>query len=547
MSRLKSGLLACCASLAAGPAGHAADFPRGDSGLADDLRACNAYGAGFFFIPGTDTCVRFSGRARYEAGFVPNRNRTQSQGDQSQARGMIRLNLDARSQTDFGVLRAFLRIDAASRTGILQSTGTQQRIANASPALGQDTFGRIQNFFIAEKAFVQFAGITAGRAASFFDFYAHDYEMSGLTTGSNLSSTNLLAYTSRIGGGLSLSLSMEDPFFRKQPVYAASVAAAAAPLGAPSQFVAPTAAPTPVILATDGGFNATGAAFLDAVQRSRMPDFVAALHYDDSWGSAHLSSAVANINVGGFIATPALGPAGTTIANDTAAALLAARGVTSGAQTDYGWAVQAGVKLNLPMIASGDGIYLQAAYAEGAMNYTGFTFFTGSYASNLTPIQGASVQQFVSDAVVNPITGKLELSTSFTVVSSFLHYWTPEWRSAFYGSYGALNYKRGTRETFSMLNGLVGNSAPPNAFANPVAFGLSPVLRDTDQVIAGVSLIWSPVRDLDIGIEGTYIGTSVQSGRVPDATYPILVNGLPFVTANRHDAGQIRMRIQCDF
>lgn len=33
MSRLKSGLLACCASLAAGPAGHAADFPRGDSGL----------------------------------------------------------------------------------------------------------------------------------------------------------------------------------------------------------------------------------------------------------------------------------------------------------------------------------------------------------------------------------------------------------------------------------------------------------------------------------------------------------------------------------
>jgi hypothetical protein len=181
------------------------------------------------------------------------------------------------------------------------------------------------------------------------------------------------------------------------------------------------------------------------------------------------------------------------------------------------------------------------------MNYTGFTFFTGSYASNLTPIQGASVQQFVSDAVVNPITGKLELSTSFTVVSSFLHYWTPEWRSAFYGSYGALNYKRGTRETFSMLNGLVGNSAPPNAFANPVAFSLSPVLRDTDQVIAGVSLIWSPVRDLDIGIEGTYIGTSVQSGRVPDATYPILVNGLPFVTANRHDAGQIRMRIQCDF
>ncbi|WP_216073875.1 hypothetical protein, partial [Acinetobacter baumannii] len=74
----------------------------------------------------------------------------------------------------------------ASRTGIFMASGTQQRIANAFPATGQDAFGRVQNFVVADKAFVQFAGLTAGRASSFFDFYAHDYELIGTTGGSDV-------------------------------------------------------------------------------------------------------------------------------------------------------------------------------------------------------------------------------------------------------------------------------------------------------------------------------------------------------------------------
>ncbi|WP_204276761.1 porin, partial [Klebsiella aerogenes] len=72
----------------------------------------------------------------------------------------------------------FLRVEIASRTGQSKmSSGTQLRIANAFFATGQDSFGRVQEYVTADKAFVQFAGLTAGRASSFFDFYAHDFEI----------------------------------------------------------------------------------------------------------------------------------------------------------------------------------------------------------------------------------------------------------------------------------------------------------------------------------------------------------------------------------
>ena len=35
-----------------------------------------------------------------------------------------------------------------------------------------------------------------------------------------------------------------------------------------------------------------------------------------------------------------------------------------------GWAVQGGVKINLPMIAAGDDIWFQAAYAKGGSTFT---------------------------------------------------------------------------------------------------------------------------------------------------------------------------------
>src|SRR5213083_1686936 len=69
MRFLKSSLLGSAAAFAAVGAAHAADLPVKKAVPIEYVRVCSAYGAGFFYIPGTDTCLRVSGRARFEGGY----------------------------------------------------------------------------------------------------------------------------------------------------------------------------------------------------------------------------------------------------------------------------------------------------------------------------------------------------------------------------------------------------------------------------------------------------------------------------------------------
>ncbi len=131
-------------------------------------------------------------------------------------------------RTGYGTLRAFVRLQFASRTGSTGGlrSGTQERIGSAFGATGQDTSGRVQQFVNTDKAFIQFAGLTAGRASSFFDFYAHDFEFAGATLNSDVQSTNLLAYTSKLGDtGFSATVSLEDPTFRRNNIFSQEGAA----------------------------------------------------------------------------------------------------------------------------------------------------------------------------------------------------------------------------------------------------------------------------------------------------------------------------------
>ncbi|MFE1597763.1 porin [Methylobacterium sp. ID0610] len=514
---VKRVLLGSAAGLTVVAGAQAADLPVKKAVPVEYVRICSTHGAGFFYIPGTDTCLRVGGRARFEATYTQPMLR--SSGDLTGYRGLGRLNLDARTSTGYGTLRAFVRFELASRTGGFMTSGTQQRAANAFAATGIDTAGRAQQYVNVDKAFIQFAGLTAGRAASFFDFYAHDFEMMGLTTGSDVASTNLLAYTATFGQGFSATISMEDPIFRKTPIFGNGGTTTAS-----AGYIAPTNL-APVLVGN-------GFANVDVIQRSRLPDFVGALRYDAAWGSAQISAAVHELNVGAF-ATNTL-----TVARPP---------------SEYGWAVQGGVKVNLPFIAAGDALYLQGAYGEGTNLYTGASSYNGSWSQSGSPISG-TITGWYSDAILNPVSGKLELSKSFTVTAAYLHYWAPEWRSAFFGSYGESSFNKTARTNSALLNvgGLVN---PVTATAGLAAFALSPVLRDTNQIVAGASLIWSPVRDLDIGVEGLYTRQALNSGRVLD---PNKVQGVNLSTAsaatlatlptvNATDTFQVRMRVQRDF
>ncbi len=115
-------LLSCAASAAGITSARAADpIIIAEPEPVEYVRVCDAYGAGFFYIPGTETCLQISGYVYYQIGaesrdagdtppltFHPGDPVTEGFYKTVRAR----LNFDARSQTEWGLLRSFIRLEA---------------------------------------------------------------------------------------------------------------------------------------------------------------------------------------------------------------------------------------------------------------------------------------------------------------------------------------------------------------------------------------------------------------------------------------------------
>ena len=124
MKLVKSLLLGSAAGLAAVAGAQAADLPSKKAAPVEYVRVCSAHGAGFFYIPGSDTCIKLGGRVRFEYNYAPSFARS---GNFTGMRSLGRFEIDARNSTEFGLLRAYTRVDFARRTGAL-TTGTGLRI-----------------------------------------------------------------------------------------------------------------------------------------------------------------------------------------------------------------------------------------------------------------------------------------------------------------------------------------------------------------------------------------------------------------------------------
>lgn len=69
------------------------------------VRVCDVYGAGFFYIPGTETCLQISGEVYYQIG-------TDSIVDGWIKTTHAHVDFDARSQTEWGTLRSLIRLQS---------------------------------------------------------------------------------------------------------------------------------------------------------------------------------------------------------------------------------------------------------------------------------------------------------------------------------------------------------------------------------------------------------------------------------------------------
>ena len=430
-------LLSSAALLTAGSA-LAADLPSKKAAPVEYVRVCSAHGAGFFYIPGSDTCIKIGGRARFEYQYGQTYNRSSNA---TGFRALGRVELDARNSTEFGLLRAFVRIDFARRTGQIYS-GTQARIATAYTGTAYSYAGNVQTQIDISRAFVQLGGLTAGRAVSFFGFYNGDLELVGTTAGDG-ALTNLLAYTATFGSGFSATLSLEDPLERRN-AYAYATGTSVGIL-------------TATTAAQYGGAS--------------MPDVVAALRVDQSWGSAQLSGLVHQVRVAGNGAN--VGVIG-----------------TSNASSDYGWALNGGVKINLPMLAAGDAVYLQGTYSQGAS-----TTVLANPAGWGSAANGVGKLSFlVPDATITN-TGNVQLTTVWGLTAAALHYWTPTIRQGLFASY-------------------IASDIPSQAYAAAGGSATANTLRNANYWTVGTNVIWSPVKGLDIGAEVNYLQINSDQGKL---------------------------------
>ena len=73
MKMVKSLLLGSAAGLVAVTAGQAADLPVKAKPV-EYVRICSLYGAGFYYMPGTDLCIKIGGWVRAEETYGGNGN-----------------------------------------------------------------------------------------------------------------------------------------------------------------------------------------------------------------------------------------------------------------------------------------------------------------------------------------------------------------------------------------------------------------------------------------------------------------------------------------
>jgi hypothetical protein len=198
---LVNGLLGAAAGIVMVSDAQAADMPVKAKAI-EYVKICSAYGAGFYYIPGTDICLRVGGYVFLETGVkgrnaavdvLYNGDRWDSSDNYMQWRARGHVILDARQNTAYGTLRAYF-VGGVSYANT--SPGPIQAPAGANTGPSMD------------RAFIEFAGFTAGFTESFFSFGgAYSIVASPSLSWDWLP---LIAYTAQLGNGVTATVSIQD-------------------------------------------------------------------------------------------------------------------------------------------------------------------------------------------------------------------------------------------------------------------------------------------------------------------------------------------------
>jgi Porin subfamily len=189
---IKSLLLGSAAALVAVSGARAADAVMAEPEAVEYVRVCDAYGAGYFYIPGTETCLKIAGRVRYQINFTDNDN-----GWKKQAQGM--LNFTAKSDTELGTLTSYIEMEANSLSG---NIGGGVVTTDAS---GNETAVQPDGAFGFGHAWIQLGGLKMGRSDTLFDG-----SINGEFDAYGGGAIHFIGYTFSSGNGFTFTLNLEE-------------------------------------------------------------------------------------------------------------------------------------------------------------------------------------------------------------------------------------------------------------------------------------------------------------------------------------------------
>ena len=144
---IKSLLLGSAAALAAATGAHAADaIVAAEPEPLEYVRVCDTYGKGYFYIPGSETCLKVGGRVRTEIQWGDAYGKNGGAGNWQAGtlwHDRFELNVDTATDTEYGALKT----NAVVRLDWQEGQDTKTKLLYANISLGGFLIGKLDSAY----------------------------------------------------------------------------------------------------------------------------------------------------------------------------------------------------------------------------------------------------------------------------------------------------------------------------------------------------------------------------------------------------------------
>ena len=457
MKMVKSLLLGTAAGFVAVAGAQAADMPVKAKPV-QYVKICTLYGDGYYYIPGSDTCIKLGGYVRGDYGWnvtgarTPQYSGTAGAQDRTVAQFSTRhranLTIDTRTQTQYGTLRTLSSIHINNEN--------QTESFNVS------------------RAFIQWAGFTFGRAQSFSDTWQINdswhlvQQQTGSDTGAN--GVNQIAYTFEFGNGFTVSLGADER--RSKSLTNLSVGSSLKIAAEPTEY--------------RGG--------------EVWPDPHITFRVDQAWGYWSIVGMAHNNNVSYYTDSPTTGLAGYACPAPGGQGPANSPLTICGHPSDkVGWAVLSGGEVKLPMLGPADRAGYMAHYGVGASAFSGGSNLASP---DLFGTGNQVAAGWITDGVYVNGSG-IELTTTWSVGAGYEHSWTPTVKTSWAAAYARVSYDSTAQNYFAgAVCGVAGTGA-----AAQTGFQLTPggnCNPNWSFAQGGMRTMWTPVPGFFLAVDSVY-------------------------------------------